>query len=158
MFSMVAFRALEANGFLSRALSTEFRVLRMPQLSPTTKSAVIEAWYVEEGSRVSSYDLALRVSTHELTENKVENEAMSRTNLDVEVIEDGMVVKILVNADHLGQVQVPVDTPLAILCDDDLSEVERENLDTKVILSNDVNNALWQAYLVDEGDACGTCG
>jgi pyruvate/2-oxoglutarate dehydrogenase complex dihydrolipoamide acyltransferase (E2) component len=145
----------------TRALSTEFRILRMPQLSPTTTSAAIEEWYLTEGSIVSSYDLALRVKAEDLvsSENKLEDGygvSVTQTSLDVEVIEDGVVAKILIKADK--GTYLKVNTPLALISEEPLSERELGSLNADAIIASNASSALWQAYLVNEGDACGTCG
>ena len=147
--------------YATRTLTTGFRVLHMPQLSPTTKSAAIEEWYLKEGKEVSSYDLAMRVKTDGLvcSENKLGNNSgaltVESTSLDVEIIEDGIVAKILVEAEK--GTYLKVGTPLAIVSTEYLSERDLDDLDLEAIIARNANRALWQAYLVDERDACRTC-
>ena len=145
--------------YLLRELS--YRVLRMPPLSPTTLSAAVQKWYVKEGETVSSYDLALRVHTLNLTTDfnkpdKIEGEREG-ISLDIEIIEDCTIAKILVHAETDRQVKV--GAPLAILSDEEMCENSVMNFKWREVLDQKTTtNALWQAYLVSGGDECGSCG
>ena len=146
---MIPFRAAQMRNFSS----TTFRVLAMPRLSPTTESARIKEWYLQKHSVFESYQLALRVETHSLLDDDGDTERKTH-ELDIEIIEEGSVVRILVEAsDEL----LDVDTPLAILSDDaDWNEEEAREVN---VHSKNTPVALWQAYAVEvDLDSCGTCG
>ena len=146
---MISVRAVQ----MRRFSSTTFRVLAMPRLSPTTESARIKEWYLQKHSVFESYQLALRVETHSLLKDEGDSERTTH-ELDIEILEEGSIVKILVEAsDEL----VDVDTPLAILSDDaDWNEEEAREVN---VLSKNTPAALWQAYAVEvDLDSCGTCG
>ena len=119
------------------------RVLAMPQLSPTMSVATIEAIHLDVGSLVKSYDLALEVSTMQLTSTQGAD-VLSR--LQVEVLEDDLtVLKLLA---RVGDT-LAVGEPIAILADGS-AELDLERI-------GDQPRALWQAYVIDKNDS-GTCG
>jgi pyruvate/2-oxoglutarate dehydrogenase complex dihydrolipoamide acyltransferase (E2) component len=131
-------------------LST-FRVLAMPRLSPTTESVKIREWYLREGDTFESYQLALRVETDSL----LKDEGEITHELDIEIIEEGTVVKLLIDASD--EKYIDVDTPIALVCDEDHFDKDKAG---KVDLTQ-APLALWQAYAIakeDEPERCGTCG
>jgi pyruvate/2-oxoglutarate dehydrogenase complex dihydrolipoamide acyltransferase (E2) component len=129
----------------------------MPRLSPSTVSARIVNWSVNEGDEVESYQLCLRLATETLLKEDGGDD-LGTHELDIEIIEDGTLARILASTD----VSISVDEPIAIISDDYLSLDECRALPLDEILKDQsaFPNALWQAYTVGEFDAdsCGTCG
>ena len=124
----------------------------MPRLSPTTESAKILKWYIQPKDTIESYQLFLRVETDTLLKDEDDRERTTH-ELDIEIIEEGSVVKLLVQE---GDEQIEVDTPIALICDEEI--FDKEELEKVDIRRLPV--ALWQAYAIArEGDParCGTC-
>ena len=141
-------RLLQTKSFSSNT----FRILAMPRLSPSTTSAKIREWYLQKHDKFENYQLALRVETDSLLENEDGGNGTTH-ELDIEILEEGSVVEILVDASNDF---LDVGTPLAIVSDDSQwSEDEAMSVD---IFSKKMPLALWQAYKVDaDPDSCGTC-
>mgnify|MGYP005624973185 FL=1 len=83
----------------------------MPALSPTMEEGTLSKWLVKEGDIVTSGDLIAEIETDKAT-------------MEVESIDDGTIVKILVRE---GQEAVKVNEPIAILLLDgeNLSDIKR---------------------------------
>ena len=77
--------------------------IKMPALSPTMETGTLAKWLVAEGDQVRSGDVIAEIET-------------DKTTMEVETIDDGVVGKLLVPA---GAENVPVNTVIAILIDDD---------------------------------------
>jgi pyruvate/2-oxoglutarate dehydrogenase complex dihydrolipoamide acyltransferase (E2) component len=136
------------------------KVLVLPHLSPSTIDAKIVQWHIKPGQFINSYDLIVELSTNTLT--AVDSDAVS--HLDIELLEDMYVGKILVESGET----LAVGTPIAVLCDNlnDITALENisnqsihayystamSTVDTSVSVS-----ALWQAYVKSRDDA-GACG
>ena len=78
----------------------------MPALSPTMEEGTLSKWMVSEGDTVSSGDLLAEIETDKAT-------------MEVEAVEEGKLVKILVPA---GSDNVKVNAPIAILLEEDEDE------------------------------------
>lgn len=74
----------------------------MPALSPTMEEGNLTKWLVAEGDTVSSGDLLAEIETDKAT-------------MEVEAVEEGVVVSILVKEGSEG---VKVNTPIAVLLED----------------------------------------
>ena len=78
----------------------------MPALSPTMEEGTLSKWLVKEGDTVSSGDLLAEIETDKAT-------------MEVEAVEEGKIVKILVEGGTDG---VKVNAPIAILLEEDEDE------------------------------------
>ena len=75
----------------------------MPALSPTMEHGTLTKWLVKEGDTVSSGDLLAEIETDKAT-------------MEFEAVDEGVMGKILIAE---GSQDVPVNTPIAVLLDDD---------------------------------------
>ena len=75
----------------------------MPALSPTMEHGTLTKWLVKEGDSVSSGDLLAEIETDKAT-------------MEFEAVDEGVMGKILIAE---GSQDVPVNTPIAVLLDDD---------------------------------------
>ena len=75
----------------------------MPALSPTMEHGILTKWLVKEGDTVSSGDLLAEIETDKAT-------------MEFEAVDDGVMGKILIAE---GSQDVPVNTPIAVLLDND---------------------------------------
>ena len=75
----------------------------MPALSPTMEHGILTKWLVKEGDTVSSGDLLAEIETDKAT-------------MEFEAVDEGVMGKILIAE---GSQDVPVNTPIAVLLDDD---------------------------------------
>ncbi len=80
----------------------------MPALSPTMTEGTLARWLVAEGAAIRAGDIIAEIETDKAT-------------MEVEAIEDGILVKILVAE---GSANVPVNQPIALLAE------EGEDLDS----------------------------
>lgn len=140
-----------------RAVMHGFRILPMPKLSPSMTFGRVEKWHCLEGSQINSYSLLLEVSTQSLENVAESNEPV---HLDIEIIEDMYVHKIIGEA---GKVY-SVGEPLAILCEEGISPDQlaaaRELSKVKNIYEVEgfAAAALWQGYIKNGGaPRCGSC-
>ncbi len=78
----------------------------MPALSPTMEEGTLAAWMVKEGDTVSSGDVLAEIETDKAT-------------MEVEAVEEGKIVKILVPGGTEG---VKVNAPIAVLLEEDEDE------------------------------------
>lgn len=92
-------------------LWSNFRLLVMPQLSPSMKGGVLKKLYIHPGQYVAAYDLVFDITTQTLL-NIPSNDGGS-IEMQIEVMEDMYVAKLF---QEEGSV-VEVGQPLAILCD-----------------------------------------
>lgn len=84
----------------------------MPALSPTMEEGNLTKWLVKEGDTVSSGDLLAEIETDKAT-------------MEVEAVEEGTVAKLLVAE---GSTEVKVNTPIAILLEEDEDESALEGV------------------------------
>jgi len=135
-----------------RAFSQYVRVLLMPQLSPTMQTGRIDAIHLTVGQKIKAYDLALQVSTKELTSVVVEGKEADNTIL-VEVVEDDMTCKAILA--NVGD-ELKTGEPIAVFADDDAvdlpTEFSKDSVRTKKYIP-----ALWQGY-VSSKNSSGACG
>ena len=75
----------------------------MPALSPTMEHGILTKWLVKEGDTVSSGDLLAEIETDKAT-------------MEFEAVDEGVIGKILIAE---GSQDVPVNTPIAVLLDND---------------------------------------
>ena len=121
----------------------------MPQLSPTMQEGVVEKIHLVRGAVVKCYDLALQVSTLQLTSVKLASEP---SRLQVEIIEDDLTVCAVVAKE--GDV-VKVGDPIVVLSDGPLSiDVDMQEI---VKHHQRYQKAMWQGYVMSATDA-GACG
>ncbi len=86
------------------------RLLPMPKLSPSMLSGTVQRWLISPGTLTKPYQLVLEISTESLLKIGMKKEVM-----DVEIIEDLYLSKILVKE---GQ-SIKVGSPLAIFCEEE---------------------------------------
>ena len=82
----------------------------MPALSPTMEHGTLTKWLVKEGDTVSSGALLAEIETDKAT-------------MEFEAVDEGVIGKILIAE---GSQDVPVNTPIAVLLDDDETDSEIE--------------------------------
>ncbi|PHR93349.1 MAG: pyruvate dehydrogenase complex dihydrolipoamide acetyltransferase [Robiginitomaculum sp.] len=75
----------------------------MPALSPTMEEGTLTKWLVKKGDTISSGDLLAEIETDKAT-------------MEIEAVEEGLVFAILVEE---GSTEVKVNTPIAILLEED---------------------------------------
>ena len=123
----------------------KLRVVRMPSLSPTIKSAKLLKLHITEGQLVSPYDLCFEVLAKGLTSQSTTDESW----MEIEVIEDMYVAKMLCIP---GEV-LEVDSPIALLCE---NKEDIQNIHSLRSLTG-IHSAIWQAYVKTRSDP-GSCG
>ncbi len=113
-------------------------LFRLPPLSPALQSARILAWRAAVGTRLQPGDALCDVTTRSLLDASAGDDAASHeTALVIELHEDAVLARILVPAGqarcsrgrthvcvcrsltHCRPQEVSVDTPLALLCEED---------------------------------------
>lgn len=99
------------------------RIVVMPKLSPTMSHGTIVNMTLQPKQIVSSYDKIMEVSTHSLL-----NTSEEQSTMDIEVMEDMFVAKVMVKS---GQ-QMKVGTPIALLCDNEEDIEKAENWEVKL--------------------------
>lgn len=95
-------------------LWSNFRLLVMPQLSPSMKGGVLKKLYIHPGQYVAAYDLVFDITTQTLL-NIPSNDGSNNGSIEmqIEVMEDMYVAKLF---QEEGSV-IEVGQPIAILCD-----------------------------------------
>ena len=83
----------------------------MPKLSPTMTGGTIEKWTIKPGDLTEQYQLIAEISTKSLL--KVSDG--QKEVLEVEIIEEAFLAKVLV---EVGET-VPVGCPIALFCEDE---------------------------------------
>jgi pyruvate dehydrogenase E2 component (dihydrolipoamide acetyltransferase) len=89
----------------------EFKVIPLPQLSPSFQTADLEAWHKSEGDYVDMHELIFDVSTDSLTDTDEEVRWM-----EIESHEEGFLARIFV---HGGAENVEPGKPLAIMVEEE---------------------------------------
>ncbi len=128
-------------------------VLRMPMLSPSMAMGRIVKWQVPLGTEVKAYDLLLEVSAMDLIRD---TPTASEIAMDIEIMEDGTLVRLLQQEGDL----VSVGQPIALLCEDSDRELHAKllRIPTDEPSLSKYPSALWQAYVKTEGEgAAGKC-
>jgi pyruvate dehydrogenase E1 component beta subunit len=87
----------------------------MPALSPTMEEGTLARWLVKEGDTVKSGDVIAEIETDKAT-------------MEVEAVEEGIVVKLLVEAGSEG---VKVNAPIAILKEEGESDADASSFETR---------------------------
>lgn len=131
---------------LRRAFSTY--VVRMPRLSHVMKDGTVAKWYAQVEDHVDPHGLLGVVATDSLfppglEHEDIPSETTSSSLMELELVDEGVVAAHLVSPG----VPVPVDAPIAVICDDldearafaIASNVTDQHLDA-------LPTALWQAY------------
>ncbi len=85
----------------------------MPALSPTMEVGKLAKWHVKPGATVSAGDILAEIETDKAT-------------MEVEAVDEGRIGKILINE---GTDDVPVNTPIAIILEEDETEDSLDNFD-----------------------------
>ncbi len=85
------------------------RLLPMPKLSPSMVSGKVEKWRIKPGDQIQPYQLILEISTESLLKIGIQKDIM-----DIEIIEDAYLAKILVNEGE----SIRVGGPIAIFCEE----------------------------------------
>ena len=85
----------------------------MPALSPTMEVGKLAKWHVKAGATVSAGDILAEIETDKAT-------------MEVEAVDEGRIGKILINE---GTDDVPVNTPIAIILEEDEAEDSLEGYD-----------------------------
>jgi pyruvate dehydrogenase E1 component beta subunit len=84
----------------------------MPALSPTMTEGTLAKWHVKEGDTVAAGDIMAEVETDKAT-------------MEVEAVDEGIIGKILIGD---GSENIPVNTPIAILLEEDEDAGALDNL------------------------------
>jgi len=123
------------------------RILKMPILSPTVKSAKIVRWHGKKGDLLKANELILDVETLTLSSTETLTSV-----LEVEIQEDMFIASIL---GRIGQTY-PVGTNIAILVEDheDIDKVlsfedllSSSPMSTASTFPQGIEIAMWQAYV-----------
>lgn len=147
MFYPYKFKVIQQLSVSKKYFSSKYRIMKLPRLSPSMTQGSIIKWHISENQVVKSYDLALEVSTSSLTMHSKEISV-----LDIEILEDSLrVVKLLQHENTL----VNADSPIAILCDDDIAT--EEIISFKNLKLESLTPTMWQAYIKGKNDP-GSCG
>lgn len=134
--------------------------LSMPKLSPTMTSGKLTKWHASNRQYMKSYDLITEVSALSL----VSLNSFEVTAMEIELIEDMYISKILVPADD--DAIIAVGTPIAILCEEE-SDIDvisswtltAEDIQTLCLdKTKNIKTAMWQAYLKHNDDVNKSCG
>ena len=72
----------------------------MPALSPTMTEGVLAKWLVSEGDKIKSGDVIAEIETDKAT-------------MELETVDQGKVMELLFSN---GEQNIPVNTPIAIIC------------------------------------------
>tara|TARA_B100001750_G_scaffold191015_1_gene161307 strand:+ start:446 stop:1729 length:1284 start_codon:yes stop_codon:yes gene_type:complete len=99
----------------------------MPALSPTMTEGKLAKWVKNEGDTVAAGDVIAEIETDKAT-------------MEVEAVEEGTIVKILVQS---GTENVAVNTPIAVLVEEDEKEADIEAFlanDNPNVSQNEKNN------------------
>jgi len=115
----------------------------------------ITKWHAAVGSGVVAYDLVLDVSAHGLHDTDAGNSA-APVSMEIESLEDGTLCALL----YAEGAVVPVNTPIAVLCDEpaNMKYAESLNVLTHAGELAAAPRAMWQAYkkshLPEEAGKC----
>ena len=94
---------------LPQLIWNNFRLLIMPQLSPSMTTGILKKLYIHPGKQVSSYDLVFDITTKTLL-NIPSKDAIE---MQIEVLEDMYVAKLFEAEGSM----VEIGKPIALLCD-----------------------------------------
>jgi pyruvate/2-oxoglutarate dehydrogenase complex dihydrolipoamide acyltransferase (E2) component len=92
-------------------LWSSFRLLVMPQLSPSMKGGILKKLYIHPGQYVAAYDLVFDITTQTLL--NIPSKDGGSIEMQIEVMEDMFVAKLFQQEGNV----VEVGQPIAILCD-----------------------------------------
>ncbi len=104
----------------------------MPALSPTMEVGKLAKWHVKPGETVSAGDILAEIETDKAT-------------MEVEAVDEGRIGQILINE---GTDDVPVNTPIAVILEEDETEASLEGYDA--------GGSVAQAAAADTGAASKT--
>jgi pyruvate/2-oxoglutarate dehydrogenase complex dihydrolipoamide acyltransferase (E2) component len=96
----------------------------MPRLSPSMKHATILKWHISRFEEVQSYQLGLEILVNDLT-----NDSAAQHVMDIEILEDMYVAKIIGKE---GETYTPGE-PIALFCEKKSEVEEADNIDVSVI-------------------------
>ncbi len=97
----------------------------MPALSPTMEVGKLAKWHVKPGATVSAGDILAEIETDKAT-------------MEVEAVDEGRIGKILINE---GTDDVPVNTPIAIILEEDEADDSLEGYDPAATANGTASSA-----------------
>lgn len=125
------------------------KILPMPQLSPTMTHGKIVKWHVKEGTHLQSYNLLLEIVTDTLEKNA----AATVFHMDIEIIEDMILAKVIGEENC----EYKVGTPIATLCEDESLVESAKQLQVSLRLCICILESVICLCLLYSLTTCSTC-